>query len=184
MNSDAQNTAISEHPSSLSELGRRFSAVLDRFKTRQEAARVADRSTDQLGKYAKGMTEPPFQPLMRLCAAAGVRAEWLAFNTGDMLVSGQAPELSKTATQSHSQPVRPNNATLDRELLDKAFEMVGQALTKRGIRHLVDPDDIWRLARIVHDDLAHGRAEDAASAGLESILNIARSSSSKSMEQG
>src|SRR5689334_1222064 len=114
-NSDAASETRMEHPSSALELGRRISVLLDRFETRRKAADIALRSTDQLAKYEKGLTEPPFSGIARLCAKAGVRMEWLATGEGEMLVgeAGEAPA---------SQHLRQEELTMALQLAAEALE--------------------------------------------------------------
>src|ERR1041384_8169770 len=83
-NSDAAADSRMQHPTSLDELGRRLSAVLELFPSRQKACEVAERAIDQLGKYMRGVPEPPFLPLARLCAVSGTRMEWLATGAGPL----------------------------------------------------------------------------------------------------
>lgn len=87
---DVPSRSRAEHPGSLAEVGRRLETVLDRLGGRQKASSIAGRSTDQLWKYTRGKSEPPFLPLARLCAAALVRLEWLATGEGDMLMPADA----------------------------------------------------------------------------------------------
>jgi transcriptional regulator with XRE-family HTH domain len=129
--SDAKLEALRQRPSSLPELGRRLLALYDAVGTRLKAAEIAGRSTDQLAKWAKGHAEPPFAPLAKLCKAAGVSLEWLAFEEGkgprrirfgqglDAIAEAMALE---TAPPSQSQPVRREELTMAFQLLDEALE--------------------------------------------------------------
>lgn len=132
MNSDDHGKSPPASELELVELGRRLSAVIDVLGQRQKAAKIAERSTDQLAKYARGAVEPPFLPLARLCAAAGVRMDWLAWEKGPMLEplpgvgSAQRPakgaKVAETAPQSGSQPVRYDVLTVSIQLAEEALD--------------------------------------------------------------
>lgn len=111
--SDDESQTRTGHPSSLAELGRRLSAVLDALGTRRKAADIAGRSTDQLAKYEKGLTEPPFTAIAGLCLEAGVRMEWLATGEGEMRV--------EPAPGGASQPLRRDDLTMALQLASEAL---------------------------------------------------------------
>lgn len=141
-NPDAAGETRTSRPSSLSELGRRLSAVMDRIGTRSKASVVAERSADQLWKYARGSVEPPFLPLARLCLAAGARMEWLATGEGEMLAGLMPPE---TAPQSQSHALR-------RDVLKVAVQLAEEALDGRALV----PADYAELVDLIYDALANG----------------------------
>lgn len=114
--SDDENGSRTVHPGSLSQLGRRLSAVLDEIGTRRKAADVANRSTDQLAKYEKGLTEPPFSAIASLCLAAGVRMEWVATGIGEMHNNPW-----EGAQGGNSQPLRPDELTIALQLASEAL---------------------------------------------------------------
>ena len=112
MNSEAVKKLGGALPTSDGELGSRLLAVVDRIGTRQKASEISGRSTDQIAKYIKGAAEPPFIPLGKLCAAAGVSMEWLA--TGK--------DLPQPAETNNSQTVRQDDVTLAVQLLREELD--------------------------------------------------------------
>ena len=131
-----------EHPSSRLELGRRLSAVLDLFTTRQEAADVAERSTDQLLKYVNGVAEPPLLPLARLCEHQSVRFAWLAY--------GEEPMRERSLGEGAA-PYGPSH-DLSEEHLTIALELADRAV---GIGWL--PRPLYsRLVRLIYQGVSQG----------------------------
>jgi hypothetical protein len=128
-NSDDENTIHVNHPSSRIELGRRLSAVLSLVESRQKAADIAERSTDILAKYVKGWVEPPFVPLARLCAAAGVRMEWLATGEGPQLVEQLLRVADEGASYDASQDMRLRALRLAIEMIDDALKNARKELS-------------------------------------------------------
>ena len=143
LKSDDANDERTMHPSVLEELGRRLSALYDAIGNRSKAADIAFRSTDQLAKYAKGAVEPPFMPLARLCSAAGVRLEWLAFGIGPMYEKDYKP-----APQSPSQSVRHEELSMAIQLVDEALEGKTLETAKRA-----------ELVALVYEGLVEGLPE-------------------------
>lgn len=137
-NPDAAGGTRTARPSSLEEVGRRLSAVMDRLGSRSKASSVAERSADQLWKYSRGSVEPPFLPLARLCLAAGARMEWLATGEGEMLADETAPQ-----SQSHA---------LRRDVLKVAVQLAEEALDGRTLV----PADYAELVDLIYDALANG----------------------------
>lgn len=159
----------------LDELGRRLTRVLDRLGTRRNAATVADRSVDQLAKYEKGIVEPPFSGIARLCLKAGVRMEWLATGEEPMLAS-DLPMLKEPETAPYKDSVPAPGGPMDREmnLLTDAIRIAGEVLTRFGLRERTTATQFAEVARFVYAELARGAAEDAASAALDHILELGR----------
>jgi hypothetical protein len=141
VNSDETSNAESQHPSSLAELGRRLSAVLDLIGSRSKAAEIAERSTDQLAKYSKGSVEPPFLPLARLCRAARVRIQWLAF-------AEEPKSEASPAAQSESPVLRLEALTMAIQLVEEALE--GKTL---------EPAKRAELFGLVYEGLVEGMPE-------------------------
>ena len=158
--SDGKSEPGCEHPSSREEVGLRLSAVIEAYGTRQKAAEVADRSTDMLTKYIKGVVEPPFLPLARLCAGAEVRMEWLA--------SGKGPQGLPEAPVggSASQDLSVGHLTIAIELADEALR--GLWLPRSGYAELV---------ALVYNALMQGLPYAA-------ILDIARPAAKQRARQG
>jgi len=81
--------------------GNRLAAVLDLFATRDEAAKVARVSANQLQRYVRtdGAIAPSFDTIMRLCSAKHVSPEWLETGEGAMLIGADAIELPDDAVR-------------------------------------------------------------------------------------
>ncbi len=141
--SDDEIETRTEHPSSLNQLGRRLSAVLDEIGTRRKAAEVANRSTDQLAKYEKGLTEPPFTAIASLCLAAGVRMEWLATGIGEM--RGNPWD---AAGEGASQAVRLQDLTV-------ALQLAAEALGEKEL----PPGKHAALVSLIYELLVDGLPE-------------------------
>ena len=163
MNSEASDKAGTPLPSSEQELGSRLLAVIEMAGTRQKAAEIAGRSTDQLGKYVKGAAEPPFLPVARLCMAAGRSMEWLA--TG---VEPANPLQDKASAPS--QALTLDNVKLAVQLLREALDDADADLTpaKHGeavvllvklLENGLPPSDIRPLARQTVSVITGDRAD-------------------------
>ena len=83
-------------------IGTRISEAAKLLGVRKSASAVLNISAATLQRYVSEENMPPFDVAARLCAAAGVRMEWLAFDQLPMLQKDD----QKTAQQSGSQPVR------------------------------------------------------------------------------
>lgn len=171
-NSDALKASSEIHPSSLTELGCRISAVIDALKNRTKAAKVAERSTDMLAKYEKGTSEPPFMPLARMCLAADIRMEWLA--TGDGEMRGSTPQ---PASGKDSQPGRP-----DADLLRAAAEVMERALDQAHAN--ADAAGRAELLVAIYDMLQSGLALEAAGRAVAGMLRAAARSTGVLPKQG
>jgi hypothetical protein len=162
-NVDAQSAASEFHPTSPVELGRRISAVIDLFDTRIKAAQVAERSTDMLGKYEKGASEPPFMPLARMCLATNTRMEWLATGAGEMLSIGdQRVAESRGVDDAQTAPDGASQA-VQREALTMALQLAAEALGDK----VLPPAKHAELVSIIYDCLVEGLPE-------AKVLRIAR----------
>ena len=97
-------------------IGTRISAVSSAIGSRKDAALVAQVSTDSLQRYIREENMPPFDVAARLCAAAGVRLDWL--------VTAQEPmRTSENATQSAvSHALRRDDLTMALQLAAEALE--------------------------------------------------------------
>jgi hypothetical protein len=154
------------------DLERRISALVALFDSRAEASRVAQLSTDQLLRYERGGS-PSFVPLARLCLAKDVSLKWLATGEGQM-VAGVADMPASQGFAKPSQDPRPSSAPMDPGLLTSAVRVTEAVLRERGIRDRVNADQFAELVRIMYNDMAQGRAEDAASEALARILSMPR----------
>lgn len=96
--------------------------------------------------------------------------EWLATGEGSMKID----DAMKPAPPLASQDVREPGAPMDTGLLATAVRITDDVLHQYHVRERVDSDGFAELVRVVYQDLAHGRAEDAASAALDRILAITR----------
>lgn len=77
----------SEAPSLAEELGHRIEAVCDLLGARKNAARIAEVSTDQLGRYIKGTSQPGLPAVARICRHAKVSLDWLWSGEGGMMLA-------------------------------------------------------------------------------------------------
>lgn len=71
----------------------RIAELISMLGDRQKAAATAEMSVDQLAKWRAGDARPPFIPLARMCEAAGMSLDWLAFGSpfGEMYRQGPRP---------------------------------------------------------------------------------------------
>lgn len=90
-NSELESGGNAKVPASGPELGTRISAVIDLYPLKRNAAEMAGVSTDQLARYAKGTSAPPFEVLARLALGKGVSLNWLATGNGEMLAQLSGP---------------------------------------------------------------------------------------------
>jgi phage repressor protein C with HTH and peptisase S24 domain len=141
--SDDQVTTRMQDPSSIIELGRRITSVLDLIGTRRISAAIARRSTDMLNKYERGASEPPFVAMAALCKAAAVRMEWLATGEGEMHDTAAKP-----ASDSASQPVR-------HETLTMALQLAAEALGEKEL----PPAKHAELVALIYELLEEGLPE-------------------------
>lgn len=170
---NTSNYSLAEVQVREKDLERRISALVALFDSRTEASRVSRLSTDQLLRYERGGS-PSFVPLARLCLAKGVRMEWLATGEGQMMAGvSDAPVASQGFAKS-SQDARPHGAPIDAGLLASAVRVTESVLQQRGIRDRVNADQFAELVRVMYNDMAQGRAEDAASEALARILSMPR----------
>jgi len=155
--SDGSETALKQRPSSLPDLGRRLLALYDAVGTRLKAAEIAGRSTDQLAKWAKGHAETPFAPLAKLCKAAGISLEWLAFEEkksprrirfGQGLDQIAEQMEAEAAQRSQSQPMSHDDLRIVFQLVEEAAD--GKVLS---------PDQRAELASLVYEGLVDGLPE-------------------------
>jgi transcriptional regulator with XRE-family HTH domain len=74
------------------ELGERLRWLLDRFDTRNDAAKVAAVTPEHLASYISGRTKPPFELVARLARAQDVSLDWLATGEGERLAADAEPD--------------------------------------------------------------------------------------------
>ena len=139
----------------------RLSAALDRIGTRKKAAEVVRVSTDALQRWIRGENMPAFDAVVAICASAGVRLEWLAFDAGPMLVD--APQ---TAPESQSQAAGIDTATLEGAVAAvRAVESaLGVVLSAKAV------------ARVVALAYQHARAGETAAQLVAAITDAVRGS--------
>ncbi len=101
-------------------------------------------SADSLQRYIREENMPPLDVAVRLCAAAGVRLDWLALGTGPMRVDD--PESRATL---ESQPVG-----LDADRLDRAVRIVDLTLDLLGVR--IGSEMYARVLVLLYGRLAPG----------------------------
>lgn len=63
---------------------------------------------------------------------------------------------------------------MDMGLLTTAARITDEVLRDYGVRDRVNAEGFAELVHVVYQDMAHGRAEDAASEALSRILAITR----------
>jgi transcriptional regulator with XRE-family HTH domain len=89
-------------PTAAPELQLRLAALIDRFPSRQAAARIAGKSDDQIIAYAKGRASPTFETVLRLARSQGISLDWLAGGDGPMM-TGLRPGFAES---QHDEPHR------------------------------------------------------------------------------
>lgn len=141
-------------------------------------ARASGVSETVMRKYLAGKSEPTRPALVALAREANVNVDWLATGEGPMLRSQPQPSAPgyapKPAPDKGSQNVREPDAPMDTGLLATAVRITDDVLHQYHVRERVDSEGFAELVRVVYQDLAHGRAEDAASEALDRILAITR----------
>lgn len=103
--STAKSELERKHATSLVELGRRISQLLDRFESRKKAAFIAKVSTDQLAAYVAGRNKPSFPVMTRLALAADVNLAWLATGEGEMHPFQVGPMFEAAERAGHIRPL-------------------------------------------------------------------------------
>lgn len=119
---------------------------------------------------------PAFDAAARLCLAAGVRMEWLATGEEPMLALHEYSGVREPDPPPYRAGAPEPGGAMDREmdLLTDAVRLTEDVLHKFGIRQRANAAQFAELVRFMYAELAAGAAEDAASAALERILDIAR----------
>jgi transcriptional regulator with XRE-family HTH domain len=100
-------------------IGTRIAQAADRLKSRADAAMAMGVSPAALQRYIKEQNMPPFDAVVRLCAATGIRLEWIA--------SGKGEEISRLAD---SQPLRASAERLGQAIyvLDGVLAQMGATM--------------------------------------------------------
>jgi len=75
-------------PSSLVELGTRINAIVLLYQFKRDAAEACGVSVEQLKRYVRGISAPPFDVLARLAAGKSINLNWLATGEGGMYGHG------------------------------------------------------------------------------------------------
>lgn len=170
---------VADQPSSYESGGRvaagfgtRFGKAADVLGLRAEAAKLLGIAVSTLQRYVAGEAMPPFDVCAQLCAKAGVRMEWLAFEKSPMYT----PESYAIPGADRSQPVIREPVGLEPGMHDTAVRIAEEVLGKYGLRDRLSFKQFSELTRLVYNDLARGAAEDAAVASLDRILAINRKS--------
>jgi hypothetical protein len=122
-------------------MGTRISALCDVIGTRKNAAVAMGVSADSLQRYIRQENMPPFDVLVRLCAAAGGRLDWLATGQGPMLYS-------ETAPQGQSHDVRLEGLTM-------AIQLAAEALDGKYL----PPEKYAELVTLIYQGLEEGLPE-------------------------
>jgi transcriptional regulator with XRE-family HTH domain len=129
-------------------------AVLDLFRTRQQAAEAAAISTDQLVKYLRNKANPSFEVMARLCRAQGVSLDWLATGEGPMLERDRGD-----ATQANVVPFEARGAA-DLQLMRECVEAIEELLGELG-KHATPAEKgelVTAAYRLVLEERAKGKA--------------------------
>lgn len=122
-------------------------------------------STDSLQRYIREENMPPFDAAARLCAAAGVRMEWLATGIGPQAAATGVREPG-AAYAAPSQDLSVEHLTIAHELADEALR--GLWLPRSGYAELV---------ALVYDALVQGLP-------FAQVLEIARPAARQRAGQG
>lgn len=85
-NRDDRGDLGRDRPGYDEELGLRISVVVDLYDAKNMAAEAANVTWKQLARYLRGLNQPAFVTLAKLCAPKGVSLDWLATGEGPMLV--------------------------------------------------------------------------------------------------
>lgn len=155
-------------------IGTRISEAAQMLGSRRNAASVMGISSAALQRYVSEDNMPPFDAIARLCAAAKVRMEWVAFDLKPIVKQSMRLRGSETLPESQSQPMGHAQAKVEPDLISKAVQIADGVLTKYGIRDQANSEQFGELVRAVYRDLTHGRSEDEAAAALTRIIDIAR----------
>ncbi|WP_147274896.1 XRE family transcriptional regulator [Ferruginivarius sediminum] len=130
-------------------LGNRVRAVLNHYRTRAEAARIAGRSTDQLQLYVRGRTEPGLEVMARLCRGPGISLDWLATGKGSMKISERSA--SNPSNREYNSDIHlPRGYMLRPDTQEPVYsDLIVDSLTFRAdyLRSLLgrEPTDIFLL---------------------------------------
>jgi hypothetical protein len=114
-------------------IGTIISALSDALGSRKNAAAAMGVSTDSLQRYIREENMPPFDAAARLCAAAGVRMEWLATGMGPQAAAAGVRE--PAAGYGASQDLSVEHLTIAHELADEVLR--GLWLPRRAYAELV-----------------------------------------------
>lgn len=129
-------------PCSRSELGNRLGALLALFPSRAAAAKVAEKSVDQLKLYEKGATGVPFEVIARLALDQGVSLDWLASGQGEMKSS------DRTAS----------SGGYNAQLMQDCVQAVEELLDEHGLE--LAPDKKGRLVVVLYEfSIASGQVD-------------------------
>jgi hypothetical protein len=160
-------------------LGRRIGAVADLIGSRKAAAAAAGITVGSLQRYIAGINVPGFDVCARLCAAARVRMEWLAFDEGPQFATDAEwainPRLPTGRGNPHpSQTTQAGAVNLDPGMLATSLRIADEVLKKYGLRDQLSSEQFADIARLVYNDVSRGAAEEVARASLDRILAINR----------
>ena len=158
-------------------IGTRIEQTADLLGARKNAFEMMGISSASLQRWMHERSSPEFGPIARLCAATGVRMEWIAFDQEPMRADA-APGSAAQQSIAHVASAPPENFEVD--LIGKAIGIASEMLVERGIRQRFDSTTFGHFVQIVFGDLAQGRTKAEASKGLASILDLARKEFSSS----
>lgn len=85
--SELENEKMGAVPSSALELGTRINAVVEMYDRKMDAAEACGVSVEQLKRYVRGRSVPPFDVLARLAVPKRINLNWLATGDGEMRIS-------------------------------------------------------------------------------------------------
>jgi hypothetical protein len=115
------------------QVGCRLDAIISLYPTKKYAADTAGISPDQLTRYVKGQSAPPFEVLARLASRKGVSLDWLATGQGPMYLKESAPAGMPAAPASLPGLIDPALYGLLTEAVSMAYKECGFTATLREI---------------------------------------------------
>lgn len=152
-------------------MGARIGQAADAIGTRELAARAMGVSQAALQRYVRGVNNPPFDALARLCLRAGIRMEWLATGEGPMQVA-LAGEIADYATTAASQG--PRGRVAETHIVLKQAGDAASIALGRASGHAPDPERLALAMSLVDEAVGMG---DTVSVGplaylIESVYEL------------
>jgi transcriptional regulator with XRE-family HTH domain len=138
------------------DLGERLSWVVERFKTKAQAASAAGVTVEQLNKWMAGTVRVPVEALWRLAQVAEVDYRWLCAGSSD---TGLA--------------VQPGQGrTLRTEVMQDVLRAM-VSVTASGDVIVANPERFAELALALHDYVIEQKAKSAP-VDLDAMSNVIR----------